>query len=182
MVSYIYLIMMADGVYKVGRTQQDCGLRLSRFDSYPRDSMIIYIRMFEHDIHLLEANLIREFKKEFGSHQRGREYFTGDQGKMVAIINSSIQNHMDDYRRIEEFLKSPDIVHGPDLYIPLGAFELAFMRFCHKKGYRRPMFNKSIMKILDVRETPVPLSWRFVSNRTGKFVYGMDLTEKMIVY
>jgi hypothetical protein len=33
MPGYIYLIMMADGVYKVGRTQQDYGLRLSRLDS-----------------------------------------------------------------------------------------------------------------------------------------------------
>jgi hypothetical protein len=182
MPSYIYLIMMADGVYKVGRTEQERGLRLSRLDSYPRDSMIIYIRVFEHDIHLLESNLIRLFKKEFGNHPRGREYFIGDKAKMVSIIHECIENHMDDYRHIGEFLNSPDLVYGPDLYVPLGAFELAFMRFCHRKGYRRPMFNKSVMKILDVRETLNPLQWRFVANRTGKFVFGMDLTEKMIFY
>ena len=178
MTGYIYLIMMADGVYKIGRTQQDYGLRLSRLDSYPRDSMIIYIRMFEHDIHLLEANLIRVFKKEFGSHQRGREYFTGDQSKMISIMNSCIENHTDDYKHIEEFLNSPDIVHGPDLYVPLDAFERAYMRFCYKKGYKTPMFNKSVMKILDVREISKPLRWRHFEFSRGKFVFGVDITEK----
>lgn len=171
MPGYIYLIMMADGVYKVGRTQQDYGLRL---DSYPRDSMIVYIRMFEHDIHLLETNLIRVFKKEFGDHPRGREYFIGDQ----AIMNSCIENHTDDYRHIEEFMNSPDIVHGPDLCVPLDAFERAYMRFCYRKKYRTPMFNKSVMQILNIHETLKPLRWRHFEYSRGKFVYGVDLTEK----
>ena len=89
MPGYIYLIRMADGVYKVGRTRQQTGLKLSRLDSYPRDSTIIYIRKTDDEIQV-EKYIVSTFLKKFGKHPRGSEYFIGDETTMTRIIDEYI--------------------------------------------------------------------------------------------
>jgi hypothetical protein len=44
MPGYIYLIMMADGVYKVGRTHQDYGNHLKRLKSYPPSGLMLCLQ------------------------------------------------------------------------------------------------------------------------------------------
>lgn len=86
MPGYIYLIMMADGVYKVGRTRQDYGTHLKRLKSYPADSIIIYVRKTDDECEV-ERRIIDTFVKKFGKHPRGFEYFIGDECEMIRIID-----------------------------------------------------------------------------------------------
>jgi hypothetical protein len=86
---YIYLLRMADGVYKVGRTSQETGPRIKRMLGYPGDCRIAIIRWTD-DNENCERKIISEFKNSFGGHIRGREYFLGNEQNMINIINRNI--------------------------------------------------------------------------------------------
>lgn len=86
---YIYLLEMADGVYKVGRTSQEIGPRIKRMSGYPGDSRLVMIRWSDQtETH--ERKIVICFNSLFGRHLRGLEYFVGDEAKMINIINSTI--------------------------------------------------------------------------------------------
>ncbi len=95
MPGYIYLIMMADGVYKVGRTEQEFGPNLRRLKSYPKDATIVYTRTCEHDVVLVERYIVQAFRVTFGKHPRGNEYFVGPESDMIRIINLKIDKFHD---------------------------------------------------------------------------------------
>ena len=78
---------MADGVYKVGRTQQDYGTHLKRLKSYPADSVIVYVRKVDNEQDI-ERVILAMFVQKFGKHPRGSEYFIGDEKEMIRIIDS----------------------------------------------------------------------------------------------
>ena len=80
---------MADGVYKVGRTSQETGPRIKRMLGYPGDCRIVIIRWTDENENC-ERKIISEFKNLFGGHIRGREYFVGNEQKMINIINRNI--------------------------------------------------------------------------------------------
>ncbi len=86
MPGYIYLIMMADGVYKVGRTFQEYGPRLNRFTAYPGDSELVYVRKCE-DANKFETLILRKCRERFGCHRRGSEYFEGPENEFISIID-----------------------------------------------------------------------------------------------
>jgi hypothetical protein len=57
---YIYLLEMADGVYKVGRTGQEIGPRIKRMSGYPGDSRLVIIRWSDqNEIH--ERKIVKYF-------------------------------------------------------------------------------------------------------------------------
>uniref|UniRef100_UPI003523DFF8 GIY-YIG nuclease family protein n=1 Tax=Salmonella enterica TaxID=28901 RepID=UPI003523DFF8 len=86
---HIYLIMMADKVYKIGMTQQTYGLKLDRFKSYPADATLIFVRRYGGKLAELEKMILVEFRKRFVQHTRGYEYFTGNEDEMVNVINNT---------------------------------------------------------------------------------------------
>jgi len=95
MPSYIYLVKMADSVYKVGRTDQEFGPNLRRLQSYPKDSTVVYTRTCEHDVVIAEGHIVQAFREAFGKHPRGNEYFVGSEPEMVRLINSKIDGFHD---------------------------------------------------------------------------------------
>lgn len=86
---YIYLIVMADNVYKIGMTKQAYGLKLERFKSYPADAKLIFVRRYGGKLAELEKMILVEFRKRFIQHTRGSEYFTGNEDEMVNVINNT---------------------------------------------------------------------------------------------
>ena len=86
MPGYIYLIMMADGVYKVGRTKQDYGTTLKRLRVYPGDSVIVMVQKVYDDV-VVEKEVLRRCREKFGPHLRGREYFIGSETEFINIIH-----------------------------------------------------------------------------------------------
>jgi hypothetical protein len=87
MPGYIYLIRMADDVYKVGRTFQEFNPRLRRFEAYPGDSELVFVIKCPEDRHVtFERLIIQEFRARYGDHRRGAEYFVGDESQMVQTI------------------------------------------------------------------------------------------------
>ena len=87
--AYIYLIMMADGVYKVGRTEQEYGTHLKRLKAYPADSVIVAIQKVWDGV-VVEREVLRRCRVAFGDHPRGREYFIGPEKELVKIIYECI--------------------------------------------------------------------------------------------
>jgi hypothetical protein len=85
MPGYIYLIMMADGVYKVGRTKQDYGTTLKRLRAYPGDSVIVMVQKVYDDV-VVEKEVLRRCRLAFGVHPRGLEYFKGLEDDFMKII------------------------------------------------------------------------------------------------
>jgi hypothetical protein len=85
MPGYIYLLMMADGVYKVGRTEQEYGTQLKRLRAYPADSVIVSVQKVRDGV-VVEREVIRRCRVAFGDHPRGREYFTGPEKELIKII------------------------------------------------------------------------------------------------
>ena len=111
MPGYIYLIMMADGVYKVGRTEQPCGMNLQRFKKYPADSMVAFVRKYNGNLPELEKMIITEFHQKFKKHIRGHEYFTGVEDYMINVINESFLRVRDNAARdieveVEKYLET----------------------------------------------------------------------------
>jgi hypothetical protein len=120
MPGYIYLIMMADGVYKVGRTQQEYGTHLKRLKAYPADSSIVYTRKVANEIQC-EKEVLRVFRREFGTHPRGHEYFKGDEERMIEIINEKALEVYEPEKEIKDFLKN-------------------FYQMAENQGYNRSLF------------------------------------------
>jgi hypothetical protein len=89
MPGYIYMIMMADGVYKVGRTNQEYGTHLKRLKAYPGDSVIVAVQKVWDDV-VVEKEVLRRCREAFGGHPRGQEYFTGPEREFVKIIHECI--------------------------------------------------------------------------------------------
>jgi hypothetical protein len=89
MPGYIYMIMMADNVFKIGMTKQQYGLKLERFKSYPVDANLIFVRRYGGKLPELEKMILVEFRKRFIQHTRGSEYFTGNEDEMVNVINNT---------------------------------------------------------------------------------------------
>jgi len=89
MPGYIYLIMMADGVYKVGRTQQDYGTHLKRLKAYPGDSVIVTAQKVWDEV-VVENEVLRRCREAFGCHIRGREFFIGPEKELIKIIYECI--------------------------------------------------------------------------------------------
>ena len=84
---HIYLLKMADGVYKAGRTEN----LTQRLSSYPRDALIIYIRKCPREsVAETERLVLAGLRTNFTSHNRGAEYFTGNENDMIHTINSII--------------------------------------------------------------------------------------------
>jgi hypothetical protein len=140
--AYIYLIMMADGVYKVGRTEQDFGLDLKRFKSYPRDSTVVFVRMCsEFDVIRYEAQILKKFREEFGKHPRGAEYFIkGPEGPMIRMINEIM-----DVEPQAEFFKG--LEKGPELWVPYSFLQSRFEKFCRANKYAlRPLDVKTVFE------------------------------------
>jgi hypothetical protein len=82
---HVYLIKMADCVYKVGRSEAI----MKRMGQYPRDSTIIYIRKCS-SVAETERLIIASFRTNFTCHSRGTEYFTGCESDMICTINSIV--------------------------------------------------------------------------------------------
>ena len=135
MPGYIYLIMMADGVYKVGRTQQDSGLDLKRFKAYPRDSTVVFVRSCsEYDVIRYETQVLKRFREEFGKHGRGAEYFAkGPEGPMIRAMNEimDVEPQNEFFKRLEK---------GPEFWTPLSFLQVRFDTFCRGHRYApRPL-------------------------------------------
>lgn len=86
---YIYLLRMADGVYKVGRTAQGFGMNIQRFKSYPADSIVCLVLRYTGNVVVLEAMILAKFRERFNKHERGLEYFTGSEDEMISTIYES---------------------------------------------------------------------------------------------
>ena len=104
---YIYIIQMAEHhkkktpIYKIGRTHNI----LQRFNSYPKNSRLIYLCKVN-DCHHVESELIELFKKNFEQKRDfGLEYFQGSITKMIqytdALINTMNQRVDDDFDYIK---------------------------------------------------------------------------------
>ena len=135
MTAYIYLVRMADGVYKVGRTEQDFGLDLKRFKSYPRDATVIFVRSCsELDVNRYETQVLKKFRTEFGKHPRGAEYFIGGkEGHMIRTINEIL-----DVEPQAEFFKG--LEKAPEFWVPYSFLQGRFETFCRAKGFaKRPL-------------------------------------------
>ena len=103
MPGYIYLIMMSDRVYKVGRTQQGWGMNLTRFKSYPSDAQIAFVRKYNGNLVDLEKMILLDFRQRFKQHPRGHEYFTGSEDDMINVIHEAFFRARDkDARDVEE--------------------------------------------------------------------------------
>jgi hypothetical protein len=182
MPGYIYLIMMADGVYKVGRTQQDYGNYLKRLKSYPPDSQIVYVRKVQGDVLAIETEIIEMFRNEFGKHIRGNEFYLGDENRMIEIIHqvtrtdpvARFKNHA-----LKRFIESDKIIVDPSRSCPLNVMALHFREWCRRNEIGLFKFNenfyKDVFSYYNVQVIQDARSWRenFYSNQP--FVLGMDL-------
>lgn len=144
MPGYIYLVMMADGVYKVGRTQQDYGLDLKRFKAYPRDATIVFVReCSELDVNRFETKILKTLKEELGKHPRGSEYFVGSSRFMILTINDIL-----DADPQAEFLQT--LEYGDDFWIPFDFLQVRFNTFCRVKGYPKRLLT--VKSVVETRE------------------------------
>ena len=144
MPGYIYLIMMADGVYKVGRTTQDYGNHLKRLKSYPADSQIAYVRRTNGDVVQLEKDIIAKFRDEFGTHPRGREYFVGNDTRMMQVIDGYMTTATiikKEFSPLRHFMGSEYVQHGPELFCAQQTFVKEFFKFCDDNHLGRHKFN-----------------------------------------
>jgi uncharacterized C2H2 Zn-finger protein len=103
---------MADGVYKIGQTGQEIGPRIKRLGSYPGDSRVVTVVWYSGTILDAERSILKKFRKLFGSHLRGREYFIGDEKTMINIINN-ICSDQSTYVMIPNTLDGSNLVECP---------------------------------------------------------------------
>lgn len=142
MPGYIYLIMMADGVYKVGRTFQEFGTHIKRLKSYPADSQIVYVRRTNGDAVVIEREIIKAFQTEFGIHPRGREFFTGNDTRMVQIIDAFLVcQYKREFKPLEHFMVSDHIKYGPEFFCPQQVFVSRFFQYCKDTGFQKVPFT-----------------------------------------
>jgi hypothetical protein len=150
MPGYIYLIRMADGVFKVGRTQQEYGTHLKRLKAYPKDSTMIYIRKTDDECES-ERCIIAMFVQKFGHHPRGFEYFTGDEKEMVRIIESVLDP------QIPLCWWDGQPVHVRDM-----------IRAIHAYTQRRHFKYEDLLKALEARGFRVdPVTWLVSQTNVG---------------
>ena len=146
---------MADGVYKVGRTQQDYGTHIKRLKDYPGDSIITMVLKVHDDV-VVEREVLRRCRLAFGVHPRGLEYFRGPEDEFMKIIyeckNFKPPRVMHKpYQRlndVEKYLQSNNPKHGQDLFVPLLVIEQTYEEFC--KHHKR-------MPINFVEHCPLPI-------------------------
>ena len=143
---YIYLVMMADGVHKVGRTVQEHGTHLKRLKNYPADSVIVYVRKVQFDVLSLENHIIELFMNEFGKHPRGHEYFVGDENRMIEIIHQVVNvkpASMFDKHPLKKFIESDNIMLGPSIFCPLDLFIKKYKEWCRRNDIKSSRFNEN---------------------------------------
>ena len=88
--------MMADGVYKTGKTKQERLNRINRLGQYPGDITVILVRKCPiENVDEIERLILSYFVKEFTKHQRGNEYFTGNENDMIKVINAIIDGNFE---------------------------------------------------------------------------------------
>ena len=175
MPGYIYLIMMADGVYKVGRTQQDYGNSLKRLKAYPGDSIISMVLKVHDDV-VVEKEVLRRCRLAFGVHPRGLEYFKGPEDEFMKIIYEcnnftpspkapKAPKVPEPYRRlndVEKYLRSRNPKHGQDLFVPLAVIECAYDDFC--AGRRRVPINFREHCPLPIVRMEGSVTWKAVNH------------------
>jgi|LakMenEpi03Aug12_release.lakeMendotaPanAssembly.Ray.scaffolds.fasta_scaffold23575_3 hypothetical protein len=182
--AYIYLIMMADGVYKIGRTEQEYGTQLKRLKSYPADSVIVYVRKVQNDLLSLENHIIDIFRNEFGKHPRGNEYFIGDENRMIEIINGSVNQKptsMFDKHPLKKFIKSDVIILDPSKYCPMSFFIVKYKEWCRRNDIKSSRFNENfyndVFSYYSVYIKPETLLWRGSLYSHQNFVFGLNFKE-----
>jgi hypothetical protein len=187
MPGYIYLIMMADGVYKVGRTQQDYGNSLKRLKAYPGDSIIAMVLKVHDDV-VVEKEVLRRCRLAFGVHPRGLEYFRGPEDEFMKIIyeckNFTARppplpvNYGE--TAVERYLHGLNTELQDDLYAPLCVLEELYEWYCK--------FNK--ITVIDFRTNcPLPiirlegsLTWTPINNESRLFFENPEVVLGVNVY
>ena len=172
---------MADGVYKVGRTQQDYGNSLKRLKAYPGDSIIAMVLKVHDDV-VVEKEVLRRCRLAFGVHPRGLEYFRGPEEEFMKIIYEcknftpkapvpkapkvpKVPKGPEPYRRlndVEKYLRSHNPKHGQDLFVPLAVIEYAYEEFC--EGRRRVPINFREHCPLPIVRMEGSVMWRAVNH------------------
>lgn len=181
MPGYIYLIMMADGVYKVGRTQQDYGNTLKRLKSYPPDSVIVYVRKIQGYINHVESLILELFRNEFGKHVRGNEYFIGDENRMIEIINQVVHvtPASPSTHPLKRFIESDEIIIDKSRLCPLKVLISVYNDWCRRNEIGRSKFNENFYKgVFSQYDISVYFSahkWRDEMYIPQPFVMGMDI-------
>jgi len=179
--AYIYLLMMADGVYKVGRTEQEYGTHLKRLKSYPADSVIVYVRKVQYDLLSLENHIINIFRNEFGKHPRGHEYFIGDENRMIEIINGSVNvkplSTLDKHP-LKKFIESDDIMLGPSRSCPLDLMISKYKKWCLWNDIKSSRFNENFYKDVfshyNIHVRTDTCIWEGFYFQNKEFVFGLE--------
>lgn len=181
---YIYLIMMADGVYKVGRTEQEYGTTLKRFKSYPADSVITYVRKVQSDPVILENQIIEILRNEFGKHPRGNEYFVGDENRMIEIINGIVNvkpGTVFEKHPLKRFIESGNIVLDPTTFCPLKLFIVRYKAWCRDIDIKVSRFNENFYKDIfakyKINVKMDSLIYKGFAYWNQEFVFGLDFME-----
>jgi hypothetical protein len=178
MPGYIYLIQMADGVYKVGRTQQEYGTHLKRLKSYPADSSIVYTRKVQGDVVCIEHRIIETFRKKFGKHPRGNEYFIGRESEMIDIIHAEIG---DENHPLKRFIKSNEVILAPSRSCPQIVFVRRFNQWCRRNEIGPFKFDEAfyqgVFSQYDVTIRVDSCVWNGDWCNRCPFVFGLDLSR-----
>jgi len=97
---FIYLIWTTKyklknmNIYKVGRTEQKELLkRLRGYGKLGEDYFILYYTKCDLDSHIMEKQIIEEFKEHFLLYE-GNEWFMGDSTEMINIIKNQNKNEI----------------------------------------------------------------------------------------
>ena len=179
MPGYIYLIMMADGVYKIGMTAQTIGPSIKRLGAYPGDSRTVYVRWCEGDVSDMERRLIWEFRRRFGKHQRGNEYFVGPEETMIDIITTFFTDP--EHKKsvtcsLEQFLNSEFVNKGDDLCVPLNVFVSHYYLFCTERRLMRFEYGSApFRRLINCQIIREPRHHRSGYYFATEFIVGVDI-------
>jgi|APGre2960657444_1045066.scaffolds.fasta_scaffold166307_1 hypothetical protein len=175
MPGYIYLVKTSHDVYKVGRTEQESGLFLTRFQEYPKSSVLVYVRKYEGDLSTVETSIMRAFRNEFGQPVRGNEYFRGSENRMLEIIDEYVVDRTVSLKPTDPvtlFIEQR-CIKGEGLCVPLKVFFTEFKHFCKDDGFRLPKCTREAFAgLLDVQTDS--LIWRGAVFQNQSFVFGYD--------
>jgi hypothetical protein len=180
MPGYIYLLMMADGVYKVGRTEQEYGTHLKRLKSYPADSVIVYVRKVQDEVQC-EKEILCVMRNEFGKHTRGHEYFIGDENRMIEIINGIVNIKpvsMFDKHPLKKFIESDDIMLGPSKSCPLDMVIYKYKKWCRRNDIKSSRFNENFYNDMfshyNIHIRTDTCIWNGFYFQNKEFVFGLE--------
>jgi hypothetical protein len=180
MPGYIYLLMMADGVYKVGRTEQEYGTHLKRLKSYPADSVIVYVRKVQDEVQY-EKEILCVMRNEFGKHTRGHEYFIGDENRMIEIINGIVNIKpvsMFDKHPLKKFIESGDIMLGPSKSCPLDVVIYKYKKWCRRNDIKSSIFNENFYNDMfshyNIHIRTDTCIWNGFYFQNKEFVFGLE--------